>query len=155
IPLYLYAARQGVYSLSFENFDIPEWEGYHLFDTETGEFISVQSGKTYQFQVSAAPYESGKRFLLSRQIALQTENTVQLSVYPNPVQDRLFIEWQGHSLQAIKLLDALGRQVQSIDFRVENGKTYAELDMQNFEKGFYLLQFLEGKRVKTHKLIKQ
>lgn len=72
------------------------------------------------------------------QITTNTRQINQLSqqvrVFPNPVQDRLYLTATGLALQAYRLYDAQGRQIQ------QGAITQPVLQLNGLPKGMYLLQ---------------
>ena len=77
---------------------------------------------------------------------IQNEKT---STYPNPTNDKFFIELDG--VASIKLYDLLGKEVLT---QTANGKT--EIDINHLPKGIYNIQILsESKIIGNSKVVKQ
>jgi len=77
-----------------------------------------------------------------------------ISVYPNPVNDVLFIDYNGglkHDLELV-LLNAQGVQLKSVFIR--KGTKSFELSTQNLPKGVYFLQNIISKYQYTYKVVK-
>ena len=70
-------------------------------------------------------------------------------IYPNPVQEQLYIQNQGVLLiVSLQLYDALGRMVQSKKHNLE------QIDMAHLNKGMYFLVIATDKGSLTQKIIK-
>jgi hypothetical protein len=65
-----------------------------------------------------------------------------LKVYPNPVSNRVTIEWEGGLYADVMIYDILGRKKDS--FRASGGRKY--LDVSNYEPGIYFIE-IEGRQV--------
>lgn len=71
-----------------------------------------------------------------------------LTIFPNPVNDVLFIKNSDSALGKITLFDLVGRVVQQL----ETQDTEVNLDLSHLDKGVY---FLRGQFTKTYKIIKR
>jgi hypothetical protein len=60
----------------------------------------------------------------------------QLQIFPNPVKNRLTIEWEGMPYSDIRIFDVLGIQLAS--FNVSGGRKY--VDVATWEAGIYFVQ---------------
>ena len=74
----------------------------------------------------------------------------QISVYPNPIQEKLFIRYEGNEQLDIRLLDAIGKQVE-LDFLTKNQSIISTEDLA---KGIYFLRISNGSESITKKLVK-
>jgi len=63
---------------------------------------------------------------------------INIKVYPNPTNQYVFIEMEGHLDYQINLFDLSGKKIWS-----ENASTL--LDLAQFEKGMYLLEMVDLK----------
>lgn len=69
---------------------------------------------------------------------LAGQNTINISVYPNPVQDRVLIRITDYSqLKCLSLIDMQGRQLHTLQHDFANG-----IDMKGLPAGTYLLQVM-------------
>lgn len=79
---------------------------------------------------------------------------VEFKIYPNPVQDKLYVVYTGKSkFQAahVEIYNLAGQKIKS-----DNFSKNLTLDTSNWGKGIYLLNVVnEGKILRTEKLIKQ
>jgi hypothetical protein len=73
-----------------------------------------------------------------------------LSIYPNPVKDRLFIRRDAPELERVELLDISGRLV-----LIEEGFAGEWLDVSRLEKGVYVLKIVNNGQLTVRKFIKQ
>lgn len=60
-------------------------------------------------------------------------------VYPNPVEDKLNITVNNKRIHAIKIFDALGREL----YHTPVSSTMVSIDMHAFAQGFYVVRLLE------------
>lgn len=76
---------------------------------------------------------------------------LDVSVYPNPVSENIFVQSNGiEKIQHVQLFDISGKQILSID--EEN--TFYKIDTKNLSKGIYLLKVMGSASVNTFKIIK-
>jgi hypothetical protein len=72
-----------------------------------------------------------------------------VSVYPNPVNDYLYID-SPYPIQQIVLSDCLGRPIQEF-----SNVRQQQLSLVNYPAGIYILRLKSGDRLKTLKIIKE
>ncbi len=72
-----------------------------------------------------------------------------LSIYPNPVHDILFIE-ADTEIRSLKLFDIQGRLLQTIEINGLSG----ELDIGHFRKGTYILEITSSDKIYTRLIVK-
>lgn len=82
-----------------------------------------------------------------------TQN-LSLDVYPNPVSEFLYIEFQSANSQLIELVlsDANGRQLLQREYDAE--LIHETLDMQAYPVGVYVLQIRQGDKITIKKVVK-
>jgi hypothetical protein len=73
-----------------------------------------------------------------------------LSIYPNPVKDRLFIRRDVRQLERVEVVDLGGRLI-----LLEEDFTGEALDVSRLEKGVYVLKIVKNGQLTVHKIIKQ
>jgi len=82
-----------------------------------------------------------------------------LSVYPNPTVDKIFLDIQSaqNATVHLKIIDALGKQVYTDKFNLQNGSNNKIIDVHKFASGLYLLiaTWDNSNYTKTQKIIKQ
>jgi len=74
------------------------------------------------------------------------ENTLDVSIYPNPTLDIVFIEGVNTELEAV-VFDFLGKQVMR-EFIID------KIDISHLEKGAYIINLTDGINISTYKIIK-
>jgi hypothetical protein len=90
------------------------------------------------------------RFKYSNIIRISNAANATLSIFPNPVKDLLTISGLQKS-STIKIISADGKIMQQ---QIVTAQTIT-LDMSNYAKGIYLLQYAAGGEVESQKIIKQ
>jgi hypothetical protein len=73
-----------------------------------------------------------------------------LSIYPNPVKDRLFIRRNVRQLERVDVVDLNGKLL-----LLEEDFTGEALDVSSLEKGVYVLKIVKNGQQTVHKFIKQ
>jgi hypothetical protein len=85
-------------------------------------------------------------------VGINDYNPLQLSVYPNPVMDKLYLTNLNGDIQSISIYNAAGQLVQQ---HVVNGNAIVEINVTNLHKGFYVgTAKTEGGGTATFKFIK-
>ena len=94
------------------------------------------------------------RFTLSQIVRINVGNIrTEFEVYPNPVTDKLmFRNFTGSSVVRVRIIDARGSMVHEQFIQVVSNP---ELDVRKLQKGFYLLEIIDGKKRSTVKFLKQ
>ena len=72
-----------------------------------------------------------------------------VSVYPNPTTDILFIDDDTISIEYIKVLDIMGREV------ITKTTNFDQIDFSNFKSGIYFVSLYSDKGIVTKKMIKE
>lgn len=81
----------------------------------------------------------------------EAELSALISIYPNPVQDRLNIELdQGLTIKAVQIFDLAGKRLVSSN---EEGVSLS-LDVSNLNSGMYLIQMQTSKGLVTQQFVK-
>ena len=78
---------------------------------------------------------------------IQQHGTGNVTIYPNPAQDRLFVK--GDDLLGIEICDLLGRTVLTLS---EIG---SNIDVSSLESGVYLIRITSENGISTQKFVKQ
>lgn len=79
-------------------------------------------------------------------------NSNSLSVYPNPVDDKLTVEYKGKGSYYFMIKDVSGREVKKGSVsRLQS----EELDFSDLKAGIYFIEFREGDNTLIKKIIKQ
>ncbi len=79
----------------------------------------------------------------------QAENSDSFRVYPNPVNDKLTVEWNGKA--EITVCNSLGQIIISEKDAVSS----LEIDTQHWQTGIYLLSVQHGNSIVFRKIVKQ
>lgn len=119
-------------------------------DINTG---NVFSSTTFDFSQSNGDYFdyyyfSGKVAALLSNEDFEIENSIQ--VYPNPVEDILFIK--ANTLDQIEVFDIQGKRLKQID---ASNNTKISLDMSSYTRGAYFLKLTTEGRVQVRKVVKE
>lgn len=79
-----------------------------------------------------------------------------VSLYPNPVVKELHIEVPGHytNVTAVRLMNAAGQEVGTLELQQESGKRTGILDMKNYPAGVYILQSTDAATTIEAKIMK-
>lgn len=80
----------------------------------------------------------------------ENKNAIDFSIYPNPCNDKLYINSSLTNKYKIELTDVNSKLLLSQEENINN------IDISNFEKGIYFLKILDGNRiVSVKKIIKE
>jgi hypothetical protein len=79
----------------------------------------------------------------------QAENSNSFRVYPNPVNDKLTVEWNGKA--EISMYNSLGQKIISEKDAVNN----IEINTLHWQTGIYLLSVQHGNSIVFRKIVKQ
>ncbi len=122
--------------------------------SETTNFDTAIPGQTYYLRMFNAGAISNVSFQFCvfnfGQLNTKTVNIEnKLSIYPNPVQDKLFID-SSENFKEIAVFDIYGKKVLNVDFQTKS------LDVSGLSKGIYILKFLaESDEVFMRKFVKE
>ncbi|MBP5395927.1 MAG: T9SS type A sorting domain-containing protein [Bacteroidales bacterium] len=78
----------------------------------------------------------------------EAKEVQDVTIYPNPVQNNLFVRTNGAEIQRIEVMDLLGKTT-----TVQNNAE--TLDMSSFKAGIYLIRITTDKGISTQKIVKQ
>ncbi|MBR9921899.1 MAG: serine hydrolase [Bacteroidetes bacterium] len=76
-----------------------------------------------------------------------------LSLYPQPATDRLFIEWEGLSPNGVRILDTQGRVINELPLGGNAGKR--EILIEGNPPGLYMFQFITDRGIIVKKVVIQ
>jgi hypothetical protein len=76
-----------------------------------------------------------------------------LSLFPNPVADKLNISWNSNGAETIQLRDISGRLVQTLE--VEHGSRGMSLPVEALDPGIYVLTLMSKEGMSVQKFLKQ
>lgn len=99
---------------------------------------------TVNFSGKAAPID---------EINIEEVEKTKFNVSPNPVTDKLTIDFQSTPTTQISVFNIVGKQIDT--FKPAVNDTKAELNFANYAPGTYILQLETENGIQTHKVIKQ
>ncbi|WP_420573924.1 M14 family zinc carboxypeptidase [Kordia sp.] len=81
-------------------------------------------------------------------LSVTDELLTNVNIYPNPVEDKLYIDTDHHSLQNIVIYNLLGEQI--LQRSISENNSQIALDLQQVKQGVYMikLDFTEGNLIK-------
>ena len=90
-------------------------------------------------------------------LSIDSEKFESISVFPNPAKELLNLNFESknESYYDITITDATGRILQKNNFQAKVGKNFVEMNLQNCEKGYYILSVFDGETFKTIKFVKE
>ena len=126
------------------NQNLSSWCVTNVTDgTGAGGFGEVPT----QFSFSSSLSESNKPVWGTCPTAgVDDQNQLDISIYPNPTSDMVYIEGNYTQLKAV-VYDILGKQVM-------NKSITNTIDISHLDKGVYILQLSDGVKLSTRKIIK-
>ena len=89
-------------------------------------------------------------YLDDASLGVQNPNLAEISVYPNPAGNEVFINWNGHgaNLNQIQVFDVSGKLMFSANTKVNS------IALEDFESGVYFIHIWEGDNREIRKFIK-
>jgi hypothetical protein len=85
-------------------------------------------------------------------VGINDYKPLQLSIYPNPVTDKLYLTNLDGEIQSINIYNAAGQLVLQHSI---NGSTLIEINVTSLPKGFYVCTAtMKGNRTATFKFVK-
>lgn len=95
-------------------------------------------------------------FFIITAVDEQEMENISINIFPNPTQDYLNIEWKSNNnsieIISVQLLDANGRILTERTFN--SSSDIMKINLQSFERAHYILRLINGKQIKTFKVIK-
>ena len=83
---------------------------------------------------------------------ISIEKDTQITVYPNPAKQELFVNSSSVSLEDVKILDLKGRLIKTIQLDAANMQ---RIDISDLAQGIYILQMQSANQTFNKKIIKQ
>lgn len=122
-------------------------------------YIYTQNG-TYYLEVSNAFGCSAvsTTIIISDAIGInELSNTLMANIYPNPASENLFIDFYSKKENVVQLTitDITGRNVYNESIALYTGMNKKQINIDSFNKGIYMVQFVTENGIKTEKLIIQ
>ena len=157
LPLTLYKNESGIYSLPL-NLNSPVF-GNTAISYEKGVLISkdstvfsssftVQTGKT-GFELSGT-----MNFYYSNDVGINTIDSGELNVYPNPATGELIVTSYGLQVTIIEIFDVNGKK-QKAESRKEKAEGEVVIDISHLKMGIYSVKIFTDQGEIVKKIIKQ
>ena len=123
----------------FLNIQIP---GVPMDSTNLIEFIIDENKTNQSFNLEALALPDAIRLTLIEETGILRRYFTNLSVYPNPAEDYIFINYEKLNSEGIEvyLTDIKGELIQSIGLQ-KGGSNQLEIDLTKLSNGIYLLVF--------------
>lgn len=88
-----------------------------------------------------------------------TDDEKQLSIYPNPANDYLKVEFKAEKAMVpeIKIFDLTGKMIRHFDkaFILNHEVFKADLDISDLNTGIYFVKVIQGEQTWSEKLVVQ
>lgn len=138
VQLFMNNLNEDNYTLRFHMENMPTETKAFLKDNYLDTMTELEEGiSTYSFDASTASSTSSFRFsIVFETISLSTENPqlADFKVYPNPVNDRLFLEVGNNQVHSVEVYNSLGQRVMQSSNELSQG-----LDVSSLSTGIYIL----------------
>lgn len=156
IPLHIQSPAT-TFTLSLPDFDVQEGRTLRLYDRFTKEYITLQKGTTYDFDVTADPATKGHRFDIVMGIDVITSihpsnNRFQAFLLPNPAQEQVRISIQKPDQVAetsVRIVSMTGSEVRREKLTAETSEL--DINLSQLSKGLYLVEITHG----TERIVKR
>ena len=125
--------------------------GQYTFNVTDSIYVRVPCGKTAAYQ-SAPRWNSYSNFIYEECVDVEDLNLVEFKVYPNPVDDVLYVKMDnGMEIMNIVLYDLQGRIIYS-----QNSSNSMTLNVKHIPAGVYMLRVTDkNKQDYWQKIIKR
>lgn len=154
VPLSVLTNQGGDHVLDFQAIGITSIiNEYELWDIELDKVTSLD--KPYKFATGSN--ENKNRFVLrkvSSEGGLESSRTID--VFPNPVNDYVYILIKSDIVKDLSLVNGLGSVIASPTFESKNGVARSTMHFSAMDQGVYFLRvvFADGTTA-VHKIVKQ
>src|SRR5690606_32376134 len=133
------------------------WSTFMSTYNENGDFSRIVDGDGAAFDPMNPPtsypvyYSPNISFFFSDgQMAVIDQNQTQVSIYPNPVSDKLNVQLNtNEKIEEIRIINSVGQLLMN----QKVGKSSAEVDVRNLTSGFYLVQIITANNSITKKIL--
>jgi hypothetical protein len=119
-------------------------------------FVKDIPGNIWKIYFTGFEGSSTGNFLFTKEkvsaVSAQLEEKLQLSIFPNPAQDFINIQFDNQSNTLIELLDLNGKSVMQ-QFQNQQGLNQIKLNISDLSKGLYVLRFVNEKTSVSKKII--
>lgn len=138
----------------------PTWTYLSVTDT-----IHLNAGDTGAVVLSAGlvggpmfgyAYFDGIELVNNSTVGIEEQTTSQLSVFPSPASDELYIGSQEFSNEVdVKIFDLTGKIVLSLEDHRRQNRSTIRLEVETLNTGTYLVQVVDGSRALTARFFKK
>lgn len=124
-----------------------------ILEDETGKILVANASGDYTVEVSKGNCSIVSDAFTFNEEVLNANKALEnaLKLYPNPVDDKMFIELNNINSVDITIFTINGKFIDN--FKLNKGQS--EIEMSKFTKGTYLIQIESDKGVVTKRIIKQ
>jgi len=129
-----------------------------IIPSATQQSIELDKSGLYKLRVtlSTCTAEAEHNFLISAAEEEPRLNASAISIYPNPVADKVRIIMHDLAYPTpVKLLNNLGQVLETTTTELDNGQYACEFDLQNLPSGIYIIRIHGNKKMIDAKLIKK
>lgn len=113
-------------------------------------YIPIADGN-YSVEVTSGTCSEFSTCINFNTLNVESFSTSEISIYPNPVKDKLNIEVPANENISFNLYDALGKQVLS----TKSSEIISTINMKKFQKGIYFLRITSAEKAGTYKIVKE
>jgi hypothetical protein len=153
IPISIFTETEGEYVLSFSAINkFPEFEEYSLVDSYLGKASKISEG-SYQFNFNPKT-QSDRFYLRKRSVSEGVEFQLTLNCYPNPANDLFTVEVNSENVEEIVLMDNMGKELNQVSFQTNLGVTRADVKMNNYRGGIYILKVIANGKTYIQRIVK-
>lgn len=122
----------------------------HYWYNTLNKFALANTSEVYY---TGSLISSQAYYLVESDLALGTRNFAlvdnNVSVYPNPSKDIVYIKNDSYNNLNIDILDITGALIKSV--RIKSGQN--RIDVSDLQSGIYLLKYLNKSQIHTKKLV--
>jgi hypothetical protein len=158
IPISVSGRSEGDYTLQFSNVNaFPKFEDYYLIDAYLGKAVKISDGPV-AVTISSDARSFQDRFRLSLSSSVEDKNkidaAVQVACFPNPTSSNLVIEVNSGQVQAMTLMDSMGKMVSNISYESSKGTTRGEVNVAGYSSGVYFVKVIVNGGLHVEKVLK-
>lgn len=146
------------YRFSNNSQDYIVWNWQWVNCSSLGSVDSIQffmySSDVGQWGINTPTYFSIDNFTTSGTAGIQSYSSHITRVFPNPLKDKLMIQFKESGMFKIRIMNILGNVLQEM---VLNGSVHhpSEILMENYETGSYIIEISNNNLVEKHLIIKE
>jgi hypothetical protein len=122
----------------------------HIYEEE-GYWYDITENEDGSLEFSLSSPSFCYAVFSNQLLSTQENRQSEISLYPNPVHDKLIIENLDSQIKQIKITDANGKLIYS----QKVNSTQNEIEFSQYPKGIYLITTESNGKVKTEKIIKK